>query len=107
MLPVVVCDLLDGSTKEFIEMLSRINRLGLAILLAAALSIGALFGSVVTLAPARVLAQSSGDDTSLLQHIYQQVNPSVVNIQVTIPAGSAASGLLPVDPFQGPGDQGT
>ena len=88
-------------------MLSRINRLGLAVLLAAALSIGVLLGSVMTLAPARVLAQSSGDDTTLLQHIYQQVNPSVVNIQVTIPAGSPASGLLPVNPFQGPGDQGT
>ncbi len=87
-------------------MLSRINRLGLAVLLAAALSIGVLLGSVMTLAPARVLAQSS-DDTTLLQHIYQQVNPSVVNIQVTIPAGSPASGLLPVNPFQGPGDQGT
>ena len=88
-------------------MLTRINRLGLAILLVATLSIGVVLGSAVTLAPSRVLAQSSGDDTTLLQHIYQQVNPSVVNIQVTIPAGADSAGLIPVDPFQAPGGPGT
>ncbi len=77
----------------------RINRLGLFILLSVTLCFGVLLGSVLTTAPIRVMGQAPVDsETVLLQQLYQQVNPSVVNIQVHIPAGSDVLQLLPSDP---------
>jgi S1-C subfamily serine protease len=77
----------------------RTNRLGLVILVSVTLCIGILLGTVLTTTPMRVLGQGPADgETLMLQQIYQKVNPSVVNIQVRIPAGSDFLQLLPVDP---------
>src|SRR3954469_1918171 len=84
-------------------MLSRLSRLSSAVLLSVVLCAGILVGSVASIKPMQVQGQNVPDEeTVILQGIYQQVNPSVVNIRVNVPAGSAAAGLLPVDPFGGP-----
>jgi S1-C subfamily serine protease len=84
-------------------MSPRLSRLGLTALLAVTLCFGILLGSVVTTAPMRVLGQNPVDEeTVLLQRLYQQVNPSVVNILVRVPVGSANPDLIPSTPFPGP-----
>src|SRR5258705_1365200 len=86
-----------------ILMLTRLNRLSGAVLLTVVLCVGILLGSVISVRPIQVQGQNLPDEeTVILQGIYQQANPSVVNIRVTVPAGSPATGLLPVDPFGGP-----
>src|SRR5258706_4065493 len=90
--------------KEYDAMLTRLNRLSGAILLTVVLCTGILLGSVFSVRPIQVQGQDVPDEeTVILQRLYQQVNPSVVNIRVTVPAGAAAAGLLPVDPFAVPG----
>lgn len=74
-------------------MLTRIHRLSVVLLLTMAL----FFSTSLNFGIAQVHAQT-GTETPTLQELYQKVNPSVVNIQVTIPAGSSAADLLPTVP---------
>jgi S1-C subfamily serine protease len=77
----------------------RISRLGLALILVATLSFGAVAGTVINSSLLRLQAQDSADQQSvLLQNLYKQVNPSVVSIDVRIPAGAANLELLPTEP---------
>ena len=77
----------------------RISRLGLALILVATLSFGAVAGTVINSSLLRPQAQDSADQQSvLLQNLYKQVNPSVVSIDVRIPAGSDNLDLLPTEP---------
>jgi S1-C subfamily serine protease len=70
-------------------MYKRSNRVGLPALIAIALCFGTLLGALVYTPPIRVAGQSSVDDeTAILQRVYQQVNPSVVNIRVRLPPGA-------------------
>ncbi|MEP7286610.1 MAG: trypsin-like peptidase domain-containing protein [Chloroflexota bacterium] len=81
----------------------RFNRLGLFVMMAAVLCFGILFGSVVNIAPTQVHGQDSVDEqTVLLQRLYQDTNPAVVNIRVNVPASADSSGLLPIDPSAPP-----
>jgi S1-C subfamily serine protease len=83
-------------------MSSRLSRFGLTALVAVTLCFGILLGSVVTTAPIRVSGQSPVDqETVLLQRLYQQVNPSVVNIMVRVPLGTAHPDLIPSTPIPG------
>ena len=96
--PVNYCEKLKLKGEASL-MLTRINRLSLAILVTMA-----LFFSMLNFGTAQVNAQTAtettpgGDQVPTLQELYNQVNPSVVNIQVTIPAGSSAADLLPTVP---------
>jgi serine protease Do len=78
-------------------MSSRANRIGLTVLMTAVLCFGLLLGSVLSAAPLRVMGQTAVDDqTVLLQRLYQEVNPSVVNILVRLPADASNPDLLPL-----------
>ncbi|HLY28339.1 MAG TPA: trypsin-like peptidase domain-containing protein [Aggregatilineales bacterium] len=79
-------------------MQNFLGRLGLKAGLAFTVCLAVLLGAVLPLMPSVANAQSSGDDTGTLEKIYQQVNPSVVNIQVTIPSTSNLQGLQPFNP---------
>jgi 2-alkenal reductase len=78
------------------------QRFSLAALIAVVLTIGILIGSVLPVMPTRVLGQQNAQtavdaETQLLQQLYQQVNPSVVNIRVNVadrvtPQGDFAQG---------------
>src|SRR5262249_2335136 len=84
-------------------MLNHIRRFSLATLLVAVLVLGILIGSVITTAPLRVQGQNTVDDEpGLLQNVYKLVNPSVVNIRVTIRPGANPPGLLPIEPLPTP-----
>ncbi len=75
----------------------RANRIGLTVLITAVLCFGLLLGSVLSAAPLRVMGQTAVDDqTVLLQRLYQEVNPSVVNILVRLPADASNPDLLPL-----------
>jgi 2-alkenal reductase len=83
-------------------MSSRLSRFGLAALLALTLFTGLLFGSVFSTAPLQVRSQEVVDEqTVLLQKLYRQVNPSVVNLLVTFPLGAEPNQLVPL-PFPTP-----
>jgi serine protease Do len=84
-------------------MFKHLRRLGLATLLVAVLVLGILLGSVLATSPLRVQGQNTIDDeTVLLQNVYKLVNPSVVNIRVTIRPGADSTGLLPIEPLPTP-----
>ncbi len=83
-------------------MSPRLSRFGLTALVAVTLCFGILLGSIITTAPIRVSGQSPVDqETVLLQRVYQQVNPSVVNIVVRVPLGTANPDLIPSTPIPG------
>src|SRR5258708_23931174 len=76
-----------------------VKRLGLSIIITISLCVGILVGSLSTATTVRVSGQGSVDDqTTLLSRLYQQANPSVVNIRVAIKPGADTSGLLPDQP---------
>lgn len=78
-----------------------IKRLGLTVIITISLCVGILAGSLSTAATVRVSGQGAVDDqTTLLARLYQQANPSVVNIRVAIKPGADTSGLLPDQPNQ-------
>src|SRR5258708_3288993 len=79
-------------------MKNPFRQLGLKVALASTLCAGLVLGIVVPLAPSVANAQGSGDDTGTLEKIYQQGNPSVGNIQATIPASTAIQGQQPFNP---------
>jgi hypothetical protein len=73
------------------------HRFSLAALVAVVLTIGILIGSVLPVTPTRVLGQQNAQtavdaETQLLQQLYQQVNPSVVNIRVSMADSNTAQG---------------
>jgi 2-alkenal reductase len=78
----------------------RLSRAGLSALIIVTLIFGVLLGSIFSGAPARVQGQDFVDDeTSLLQRVYAQVNPSVVALEVRVPADAQMRSLMPfVDP---------
>ncbi|MBX3063969.1 MAG: trypsin-like peptidase domain-containing protein [Anaerolineae bacterium] len=78
----------------------RLSRLGLLMLLVVTLSFGVILGTVTTSSSLlRVQGQDFVDQQSqILQALYKQVNPSVVSIDVRIPADAENLDLLPVDP---------
>ncbi len=81
-------------------MSPRINRIGWTAVIAVVLCAGILLGSVLNVAPIRVSGQNAVDEqTVLLQRLYQQVNPSVVTIEVRIPPSSSNQST---DPNNGP-----
>lgn len=76
----------------------RISRIGLAGIVTLSLSAGLALGTF-TAAPIRVQGQDEIDaQTTLLQRLYREINPSVVALEVTIPRGSSSLDLLPEDP---------
>ncbi len=80
-----------------------LRRLRLLSALVLTLCMGIALGAAIPFVPYAANAQSSGgssgNDTDTLEKIYQNVNPSVVNIQVTIPAGTTdTQGLQPFIP---------
>ena len=81
-------------------MLIRLNRLSIVMLLTLALVFSVILGS----SPARVNAQTGtetptgGNQTPTLPELYKKINPSVVNIEVTIPSSADSAGLLPTVP---------
>ncbi|MBX3085799.1 MAG: trypsin-like peptidase domain-containing protein [Anaerolineae bacterium] len=77
----------------------RISRLGLALMLVVTLTFGAVAGTVINSSLLRVQGQDSADQQSvLLQNLYKQINPSVVSIDVRLPADAANLDLLPTNP---------
>ncbi len=78
----------------------RFSRAGLSALIIVTLIFGVLLGSILSGAPARVQGQDFVDDeTSLLQRVYAQVNPSVVALEVRVPADAQMRSLMPfIDP---------
>jgi 2-alkenal reductase len=77
----------------------RISRAAFTVILTAAVMIGAALGSAASLSTLRVSGQEFVDDQStLLERLYQDVNPSVVALDVRVPADSASLELLPTDP---------
>src|SRR5690242_16726697 len=75
--------------KGVLFMLIRLKRLSVA------LTVGLLFS--MFLGAAHVNAQA-GTETPTLPDLYKKINPSVVNIEVTIPASADSAGLLPTIP---------
>jgi len=76
-----------------------VKRLGLTVIITISLCVGILVGSLSTATTVRVSGQGTVDDqTTLLARLYQQANPSVVNIRVAIKPGADTSGLLPDQP---------
>jgi 2-alkenal reductase len=77
----------------------RISRIGLALVLVLTLTFGAVAGTVINSSLLRVQGQDSADQQSvLLQNLYKQVNPSVVSIDVRLPADAENLELLPTNP---------
>jgi len=78
----------------------RLSRAGFSALILIAMLFGAALGSLFTAAPARVQGQDFTDEeTLLLQRIYEQVNPSVVALEVRVPADVQLRSLMPfIDP---------
>jgi S1-C subfamily serine protease len=78
----------------------RLSRAGFSALILIAMLFGAALGSLVSVAPARVQGQDFADEeTLLLQRIYEQVNPSVVALEVRVPANAQLRSLMPfIDP---------
>jgi S1-C subfamily serine protease len=78
----------------------RLSRAGFSALILIAMLFGAALGNLFTAAPARVQGQDFADDeTLLLQRIYEQVNPSVVALEVRVPADVQLRSLMPfIDP---------
>ncbi|MCE7948843.1 MAG: PDZ domain-containing protein [Chloroflexi bacterium CFX4] len=78
----------------------RLSRAGLSALIIVTLIFGVMLGSIFSSAPARVQGQDFVDDeTSLLQRIYTQASPSVVALEVRVPADAQMRSLMPfVDP---------
>src|ERR1041385_3423742 len=72
-------------------MLIRLKRLSMM------LTVGLLLSMFFGFGTARVNAQV-GTETPTLPELYKKINPSVVNIEVTIPASADSAGLLPTIP---------
>ncbi|PJF36685.1 MAG: hypothetical protein CUN49_04110 [Candidatus Thermofonsia Clade 1 bacterium] len=78
----------------------RLSRAGLSALILSALLFGVVLGNLLSAPPARVQGQDLLDEeTALLQRIYAQVNPSVVALEVRVPANVSLSSIMPfIDP---------
>jgi 2-alkenal reductase len=78
----------------------RLSRAGLSALILSALLFGVVLGNWLSAPPARVQGQDLLDEeTALLQRIYAQVNPSVVALEVRVPANVSLSSIMPfIDP---------
>lgn len=78
----------------------RLSRAAFSALIVIALLCGVLLGSLLSAPPVRVQGQDFVDDeTALLQRIYAQVNPSVVALEVRVPANTSLSSIMPfIDP---------
>jgi S1-C subfamily serine protease len=81
----------------FSQRFRGFQRFSLAALIAVVLTIGILIGSVLPVTPTRVLGQQNAQtavdaETQLLQQLYQQVNPSVVNIRVSVADSNIGTG---------------
>ncbi|MFN7210775.1 MAG: S1C family serine protease [Aggregatilineales bacterium] len=78
----------------------RLSRAAFSALIVTALLCGMLLGSLLSAPPVRVQGQDFVDDeTALLQRIYAQVNPSVVALEVRVPADASPRSLMPfIDP---------
>jgi serine protease Do len=77
----------------------RISRLGLMAILVLALAFGVTAGAFINSSTLRVQGQDSLDPQSvLLQNLYKQINPSVVSIDVRLPADATNLDLLPSEP---------
>src|SRR5215813_14766956 len=85
-------------------MSRRVNRLALTLIVVVTFFVGVGLGSLLTSRPMPVQGQGAtvDDQTVLFQRIYQQVNQSVVNIQVRIPADSPSANLVPPDQYATP-----
>ncbi|PJF31280.1 MAG: hypothetical protein CUN51_05285 [Candidatus Thermofonsia Clade 1 bacterium] len=78
----------------------RLSRAVFSALILMAMIFGMVLGSLLSAPPARVQGQDFTDDeTMLLQRIYAQVNPSVVALEVRVPANASLRSIMPfIDP---------
>lgn len=78
----------------------RLNRAMFTALVVSALLLGMVLGNFIAIVPNRVQGQDFVDDeTLLLQRIYEQVNPSVVALEVRVPADTSLRSIMPfIDP---------